>query len=318
MSTMTDVRGHRRFSALLAALALVGAACGSGDSDSTPGSTADVETTVPVDSSDSTPGSTGDVETTFPVDSFAILANADVGVGRSRILIGIGEGGGRRLGSPAEGVTISVAHTDRPDAVQTTAGIFTWIIEGAIGLYRAEFEFDAPGLWRVVVIPETGDPLPPTGVNVLADTLAPAVGEPAPAPQTPTLADSSFELITTDPNPDPRFYELSLAEAIGNGRKTVVVFSTPAFCQTAACGPLLDIVKGAAPDHPNVDFVHVEVYTNLTDPDFAPVPANLAPAVLGEWWNLPSEPWVFVVDEAGLVQARFEGVMAVEELEAEL
>ncbi len=77
-------------------------------------------------------------------------------------------------------------------------------------------------------------------------------------------------------------------------------------------------MKGEAADYPDVDFVHVEVYTNLTDPNIAPIPDNLAPAVLGEWWNLPSEPWVFVVDSDGIVQARFEGVMAAEELADEL
>jgi len=286
--------------AFAAALALILVACGSDDGSGAGSSTAAEE------------------ESTFPVDSFAIVANADIGVGRSRVLFGVLEGGGRRLGSPADEVTITVAHTDQPNDTQTTTAVFTWIIEDAFGLYRAEFDLDTPGLWRAVVIPAAGDPLPPTGFNVLADPSAPAVGEPAPAPPTPTLGESSFDQITTDPDPDPAFYELSLDEAIGNGRKTVVIFSTPAFCQTATCGPLLDIVKGEAANHPNVDFVHVEVYTNLTDPDFAPIPANLAPAVRAAWWNLPSEPWVFVVDESGIVQARFEGVMAPEELQAEL
>lgn len=257
-------------------------------------------------------------EATFPVDTFAIVANADIGTGRSRVLFGVLEGGGRRLGSPEDGVTVSVVHTDRPDEIQTTEAVFTWIIEDAFGLYRAEFDLDAPGLWRAILTPAVGDSLPPTGFNVLADTAAPAIGEPAPAPQTPTSATSPFEEITTDNDPDPRFYELSLDEALTNGRKTVVIFSTPAFCQTATCGPLLDIVKGTAPNYPDVDFVHIEVYTNLTDPDFAPIPQNLAPSVLADWWNLPSEPWVFVVGEDGLVEARFEGVMAVEELDAEL
>jgi len=299
MSTMTDVRWYR-VSALLVALALVGAACSSGDSSSA--------TTEPA----------ADVESTFPVDSFAIVANADIGIGRSRILLGIGDPTGRRLGSPAAPITISVAPSENPDAVQTTTATFTWIIEDAFGLYRAEFDFDSPGLWVALVTPEAGDALPPVGLEVLADTFAPAVGEAAPTPVTPTANDFPLEEITTDPEPDRGFYELSLDEAIGNGRRTVIVFSTPAFCQTATCGPLLDIVKGEATNHPNVDFVHIEVYTNLTDPDFAPVPANLAPSVLGDWWNLPSEPWVFVVDESGVVQARFEGVLAVEELVAEL
>jgi hypothetical protein len=255
---------------------------------------------------------------TFGPDTFAIVANADIGTGRSRVLVGILEGGGRRVGSPEEAITITVTHSEDESLTETRDGVFTWIIEDAFGLYRAEFDLEKPGLWRVDIQPEHGRALPPTGFHALEDTAAPSIGDPAPAPVTPTLADSPYAQITTDGDPEPRFYELSLDEAIGNGTPTVVVFSTPAFCQTATCGPLLDIVKEVAPEHPGIDFVHIEVYTNLTDPDFAPVPENLAPSVLAEWWNLPSEPWVFVVDGGGIVTDRFEGVMAAEELAASL
>lgn len=255
---------------------------------------------------------------TFPPDTFAIVANSDIGVGRSRVLFGILEGGGRRVGSPEDAITVTVTHTDDPSLTATADGIFTWIVDGAFGLYRAEFDLSRPGLWRADIQPASGPALPSTGFEVVSDTAAPAIGERAPAPHTATLSDATFEELTTDPDPDPSFYDLSLDEALGNGRRTVVVFSTPAFCQTATCGPLLDIVKSVAPDHPDVDFVHVEVYTNLTDPNFSPVPSYLAPAVLADWWNLPSEPWVFVVDEDGFVTHRFEGVMAAEELVAAL
>jgi hypothetical protein len=279
---------------------LLASACGSNSTSTTAG---DAPTTL--------------VEpTTFPADSFAVVANADIGTGRSRILLGVVDVGGARLGSPDHDVTISVSPADATGQVQTAHGIWTWIIEDVFGLYRAEFELDRPGVWQAVVQPETGPPLPETGFNVVADTAAPALGEPAPLTATPTSSEHPFAEITTDPDPDPRFYELSLDDAATNGRPTVAVFSTPAFCQTATCGPLLDIVKGIAPSYPDVDFVHIEVYTNLTDPDFAPVPANLAPSVTADGWNLPSEPWVFVIDGTGIVQGRYEGVMAAEELTA--
>lgn len=66
--------------------------------------------------------------------------------------------------------------------------------------------------------------------------------------------------------------------------------------------------------YPEVNFIHVEVYTGLQDSDFAPDPAHLAPAVTAEYWNLPSEPWVLVVDRNGIVQTRFEGVLDPSEL----
>ena len=38
----------------------------------------------------------------------------------------------------------------------------------------------------------------------------------------------------------------------------VLVFATPAFCQTAICGPMLDGVKVLAADYPTFTFINVE------------------------------------------------------------
>ena len=57
-----------------------------------------------------------------------------------------------------------------------------------------------------------------------------------------------------------------------------------------------------------VRFHHVEIYEG-NDPNN---PVN-------RWvreWNLPSEPWVFVVGRDGRVAARFEGHVSVAELQA--
>lgn len=253
-------------------------------------------------------------EASFPEDAFAVRASTDIGLGAERLLMGVGDAAGTRLGSPDDGVVIEVAPESDPGAVQSQPGIWTWIVPDAIGLYRATFEFDQPGLWVATVTPEGRESLEPVSFNVAEDPFAPALGEVAPVLATPTLADHTIEELTTDPEPDPALYELSLDEAVGSGKPTVLVFSTPAYCRTAACGPLLEHVKDIASDHPEVNFIHVEVFTGLTDPDFAPDAAHLAPAVGPDWYNLPSEPWVFVIDESGVIEARFEGVMDPAEL----
>ena len=86
----------------------------------------------------------------------------------------------------------------------------------------------------------------------------------------------------------------------------------PRFCETAVCGPTLDEVKAIADDHPDVNWLHVEVFTNLDDPGNLEV----VPAVTD--WGLPSEPWVFVVGADGMVTGRFEGVVDPVEIEAAL
>jgi hypothetical protein len=286
-------------------LALAVASCGGGDA-ADPGTTAAVAPTTPPASED------------LPSDVVAIRASSDIGLGRERLLVGLGDTSGRRLGSPEQAVSITVHPEGEPERAVTEDGTWQWIVEGSTGLYRAEFDFDQAGIWTATVTPEGGEPLAPIPFEVQEDPYAPALGEAAPAPATPTLDDTTIDDLSSDDDPDPAFYQLSLDEAIGNGNTTVVVFSTPAFCASAACGPLLDIVKEVAPGHPDVQFVHVEVFTGLTDPDFAPDAAHLSPAVGPEWYNLPSEPWVFVVDGGGKVAARYEGVLDRAELEAAL
>ena len=280
-----------RLTLLIAGFALLVAACG-GD-----------------EASDAPPAS-------FPEDAFAVRASTDIGLGSERLLIGIGDDTGARLGSPDDAIVIEVAPESDPSALQTQQGSWTWIVPNAVGLYRATFDFDAPGLWVATVTPQGREPLESVIFNVAADPFAPGLGEMAPVVATPTLSDHSIEELTTDPNPQPSFYELSLDQAVASSKPTVLVFSTPAYCRTSACGPLLEHVKDIAPDHPDVNFIHVEVFTGLTDPDFAPDAAHLAPAVGPDFYNLPSEPWVFVIDESGTVTARFEGVMDPAELTA--
>ncbi len=244
----------------------------------------------------------------------AIVVSSDLAPGRARLLVGLVGPDGTRLGSPHDEVAIEIAPADRPDLRSRAPGAFTWIIEGGIGLYRAEFQIDAPGQYVATVVPDGGLPLEPVPFTVNPETFAPGIGDLAPLTPTPTLSGNALEAISTDPDPDPSFYAMSLDEAVSSGRPTVAVFSTPGFCVTTACGPMLDLAKEVAPGYPEVHFVHVEIYEGFDEADFSPDPAHLAPAVTAGGWNLPTEPWVFVVDAFGIVTDRFEGVMDPAEL----
>lgn len=244
----------------------------------------------------------------FPDGAFAFAASSSLGVGEERLLVAISDVAGSRLAAPEIPVTVAVWPEGDRDAAQSESGVFTWALEGVSGLYRATFDFGRPGTWIVMVTPAGAEPLEPFPVTVYAEHPVPAVGEAAPLSETPTGAEFPLEEISTDPEPDPRFYESSVADAVTSGYPSVIVFATPAFCQTAVCGPTLEIVKSIADEHPEVNFVHVEVFTNLDDPENL----QLVPAVTE--WGLPTEPWVFVVDADGLVKARFEGVVTPEEI----
>lgn len=191
---------------------------------------------------------------------------------------------------------------------------FLWAIPDAQGLYRANVDFPAAGGWSVTISAEGHATTVPSPLVVGEETAMPQVGDPAPAVATRTSATHSLEEITTDPEPDPDFYRLSLDQALGDDRPTVVVFATPAFCTSQTCGPVLDNVKQLADGHPQVDFLHIEIYENLDAASFE----DLVPVQAVQEWGLPSEPWVFVTDANGVVTARYEGTLDPAELDQAL
>ncbi len=245
-----------------------------------------------------------------------LRASSDPAIGDSRFLFAVNEIDGTRRGSPDEKVTVTATSLDDPDTVLTDDADFMWIIEPSIGLYRADLPFDTAGTWEIDFDVSTGEVTQPFLVTVGETTRTVAIGSPAPAVATPTLADTSLDDLTTDASPDEGFYEMSLDEALSNGNKTVVVFATPAFCTSASCGPMMAHAKDLRQAYPDVNWVHVEVYEGFNDATFAPDVEHLAPAVVA--YGLPSEPWVFVMDQEGVVVARFEGVIGTGELEAVL
>ena len=235
-------------------------------------------------------------------EPFAIVASSDLSVGKNRFLLALREFDGTPLGSPAEPLELTVHPDGRPAETRTATGAFVWIVPDVIGLYRAEVSLDASGVW--VVEAQFGDrAIPAAHFTVRAEPLTVAVGDPAPASVTRTSADLPFKQITSDPDPDPRLYQLSVDQALQSGRPSVIVFATPAFCTTKACGPMVDQVKVLADSWPGVNWIHVEVIENLQDADTL----SYVPAVAQ--WGLPTEPWLFVADADGVVRGKFEGVV---------
>ena len=260
---------------------------------------------------DSGSGGTTTATGPFPTDAFAYSASSDLAVGTDRLLVAVSDPAGTRLPRPDIPVTISAALQGR-DGQQSVAAGFIWAIPDVSGLYRATFDFDEPGTWVVSVQPASGPALPDFSITVQESPLTVAVGEPAPQSETFTIHDHAIEEITSDDDPDPSLYQMTIAEAVTSGRPSVIAFATPRFCQTAICGPTLERIIEIKADFPDVNFIHVEVFTNLDDPENI----EIVPAVTE--WGLPTEPWVFVVDAAGIVVARFEGVVDPAEIAAAL
>lgn len=252
-------------------------------------------------------GSDGDV-------LVGIRATTDPAVGDSRLLFAVNEIGGTRRGSPEETVSVVAKPLDAPTKSLEDDAQFVWVVPDVSGLYLADIPFDSPGLWEIEFTISTGETTEPFLIDVQAEPATVAIGAQAPRIDTPTVADRPIDDLTTDPEPMLALYESSLADLLDNGRPTVALFATPAFCTSAACGPLLDHTKELVDDFPNADFIHIEVYEGFNESGFAPDVDHLVPAVVE--FGLPSEPWIFVMDADGVVIARIEGVLADGELDA--
>jgi hypothetical protein len=242
-----------------------------------------------------------------------IRASTDTAVGDERFLFAVAEIDGKRRGSPDETITLVATSLDAPDVKIATGAEFVWVVPDAFGLYRADIPFDRPGLWEIDFDVSTGEESAPFLVDVLAVPSTVAAGDSAPLITTPTSSDVPISDLTTDPQPMSSLYEMSLDEAFTNGQQSVVIFATPAYCTSAACGPLLQQTKDAAASLDDVNFVHVEVYSGFNEPGFQPDVDHLVPAV--EAFKLPAEPWIFVIDSDGVVKSRLEGVLSEGELE---
>lgn len=244
-----------------------------------------------------------------------MVANADLAVGSQRLLVGLVTADGAPLAASDVPVEFDLYAPEAAAPSFTVTGIFVWTVPEVRGLYRAEVTFDRAGRWQIAAHSPGGPPSLVIPFDVAEEGRTPEVGDPAPSVRTRTAQEvADLSEITTDPDPDPRFYELSLDAALTSGQPTVVVFATPGFCESATCGPILDNAKQVAPDFPQVNFVHVEIYENLD----AATRQDLQVVEAVEAWRLVSEPWVFVVDSTGSIAARFEGAVDPDELRAAL
>lgn len=118
-----------------------------------------------------------------------------------------------------------------------------------------------------------------------------------------------------DPNPDPSLYGESVDQALAAGEPFVLAFATPAFCESAGCGPTLDMAKAVVKVNP-IRAINAEPYElSWTSGRLRPVLENedFVPVEATNVHGIPTEPWIFVVGASGNVDASFEAVVAPEE-----
>lgn len=174
-------------------------------------------------------------------------------------------------------------------------------VEGQpLGLYVTEIELTEAGPTSFVVV--TGDGRAGADdiqVATPKTSQIPAPGQQAVAVRTPTKKKPlGFENICTL-DPPCGMHEISLDDALAQGRPVVLAFATPAFCETAVCGPSVGVVEKVrkAGDWGDVAFIHCEIFNDAGQTVAQPVTK----------WNLPSEPWLFTIGDDGRIAERTDG-----------
>ncbi len=170
-------------------------------------------------------------------------------------------------------------------------------------------EIPSAGIWGLEIETTTADGLSEKyqrSIEVNDQPVSPAVGSQPPASQNRTTPQYPVDQLTSGNQPDPALYDMTVADALQSGKPTVVIFATPAFCQTRICTPVVSVAEAVqAKNGENVNVIHLEIYDDFQNLTNAPEVAQ---------WGLTSEPWTFVIDADGVVSARLGGPISEREV----
>jgi hypothetical protein len=171
-------------------------------------------------------------------------------------------------------------------------------------VYAAQVPFKRAGSYSILAVTQDGDKnvAAPGQIKVIAgrNDRIPGVGEPAPKVETDTLGSARGDVASIDTRVPPSdMHAKSFADVVGR-KPVALLFATPQLCQSRVCGPVVDIaLQMKAKYGDRFEFIHQEVYEG-NDPN-----KGLREPL--KRFNLPTEPWLFIVGKDGRITARLEG-----------
>lgn len=182
-------------------------------------------------------------------------------------------------------------------------------------VYAADAKFDRDGDWYLMALIAEPDGsfsyanIPTATVGKYPDVPQP--GDKAPVTSTPTAESVGGDLTKIDTRTPPSsMHEDDLKDVLGK-EPVVLLFATPALCSSRVCGPVVDIAEQVKSERgDDAAFIHMEIYED-NDPN-----KGLRKQVRD--YNLPTEPWLFVIDSDGRVSTAIEGAFSKDELDAAL
>jgi hypothetical protein len=251
---------------------------------------------------------------------FALFTTARKQISGVPVALYVARSGSKKVSGPFvardESLTVAPPYRSETVAKDPTA---------AKSLYVSHLPFSKPGTYAVMGVAKLDGRLvatEPIAARVLANDPVPNVGDKAPVIDTPTIKSAGGNIGSIDTRTPPDdMHDVSFKEVAGR-KPTILVFATPALCQSRVCGPVVDIAEELKNESKGqAEFIHMEIYRdNTIKPGCLegtrPQTECLRPQVLA--YHLQTEPWAFAIDRHGRVVARLEGAYSKAELQAAL
>jgi hypothetical protein len=254
----------------------------------------------------------GSTTTKYSLISFTDAANSVEAGSPQRLTFGLGDAQGALVETGPERVTFDVAIGNKKVAHVDSSLHHKGL---ARGYYPVTFTPPTPGFYtaRARI---AGRPVE-ASFQVARKVAIPRPGHPVPVGDTPTVKDHRDVNPICTRTPACPLHEINLRDALSNGKPVALLVATPAYCQTAICGPVLNVLLSQQHTFGDqVQMIHAEVYA-----DGKAAAANIANAKLApilQDYRLPFEPVLFLIRPDRVLAHRLDTIFDEVELQAAL
>ena len=154
-----------------------------------------------------------------------------------------------------------------------------------------------------------GTPLATT-VQIPSSTTVVGPGQKMIPLDTPTAADPHGVQLVCTRDPACPLHDVTLRAALAGGTPVAFLVATPKFCQTAICGPVLDVLLKQKDQFPQIKMLHAEVYPSESDAQ--PGQQKVTEAVSA--YGLTFEPALYLAKPDGTIANRIDTIFDAVEL----
>lgn len=143
-----------------------------------------------------------------------------------------------------------------------------------------------------------------TAVQIPATTTVVGPGQKMIPLDTPTTSDLHGVQLLCTRDPACPLHDVTLRAALAAGAPVAFLVATPKFCQTAICGPVLDVLLKQRDQFPHIKMLHAEVYPS--EADAQPGKQQVTEAVNA--YGLTFEPALYLARADGTIANRIDTI----------